>query len=254
MKKNILSNLLIVLALTIFSGNLFSQAQTTGSWPPDYEVVQKCLDSSDLGTNFISYYEIQIHRAGFAVTTSTWRANGLTFTPPAGKVTLGNCPSSVSIVKDSIRDIEVLSLCNDASGNVTPFYRIIMRTYWPADGLGNTRVLGNIDITGAAYTPGATVFEGPCYGYNFTTEQTEEITINKTFSSFTYYDSWSVTNVGMNTITMATANGGQINLYPGETRRCSMQTDNHKKDEFPCQIFIVNASGGMAHVIFRGKL
>ncbi len=250
--NKILKNLLLF-SILLTSVSVFSQGTQAGSWPPDYEVLQKCVDSANLGTNYISYYEVQIHRAGQTLIINSYRSNGSSFTPPSGTITMGSCPASVSIVKDSIRDVEVIAMCDDVgAGAVNPFWRIIMRSYWPTTGAGATTILGNISKTGASYTPGATVYDGPCAGYNFTTEVREEITINKTYAST--YESWSVSNVGMTTFTISVAGGAAANLYPGEIAECKGKYDEHKRLIGSCSPVVVNASGGTAHVYTRVKL
>lgn len=244
------------LAILLFStNNSFGQAGTTGSWPPDVELLEKCVDSADLGTNYISYYELQTHRPGFTPTIVYYRANGSTFTPPAGKITMGMCPQSVTVTKDSIRDIEIIELCDETTvGTIVPFWRVIQRTYWPTTGAGTVNILTTIDKLGASYTPSGSsnIYSGPCTTYDYSiSELVAELSSNTTYTG--PMESWSVSNVGTSIITMAIGAGSQVNLYPGETRECAMMIDWSRHILRVCPQIIVNASGGTAHVYYRKK-
>lgn len=252
MKQKLFSLLFFALALPLC---IFGQVSNTGSWPPDFEIVAKCVDSANLGTNYISYYELQTHRAGFTAVIQAYRADGTTFTPPAGTKTIGQCPQSVSITKDSIRDFEVIQLCDKTGTNAyTPFWRMVARTYWPTTGAGTFSVVYTFDKLGASYTPSGSsnISDGPCIVYDYPTTDTRvEITSNQTYNSV--MESWSVSNVGTSLITMAVGAGSQVNLYPGETAECNYIVDWDKHTLKLCNTFVVNASGGTAHVWYRTK-
>lgn len=251
----ILSFVLFLGFISMYSDPLSAQAGNVGTWPPDVELVEKCVDSADLGTNYISYYEVQTHRAGFTTTYATYRSNGSTFTVPAGKITMGMCPQSVSIVKDSIREVEMLHMCDQNSGGSTTFYRVIQRTYWGPTGAGNFSVIANISTSGTAYTVTGTVYDEPCVGWELpASELSAEITGSTSYTSANNYESWAVTNVGTSIITMTLSGGSAVNLYPGETRSCSAIMDWNRKYLRVCPQITVNATGGTAHVYVRSKL
>lgn len=255
MNLKIFSLFITCILFTCFTNKSFSQAGNTGSWPPDYEILEKCVDSADLGTNYISYYELQTHRAGFAVTIATYRSNGSSFTVPAGKITMGMCPQSVTVVKDSIKDIVVLELCDETTlGTIIPFWRIVQRTYWPTTGAGTVNVLATIDKLGATYTPSGSsnIYSGPCMTYDYpTSDLVVELTSNTTYTG--PMASWAVSNVGLTTITMAIGAGSQVNLFPGETRECAWEIDWSRHIMRVCPQIVVNATGGTAHVFYRKK-
>ncbi len=245
----------LCIVFTSYVNTVTAQASNSTSWPPDYEILEKCVDSADLGTNYISYYELQTHRAGFAVTIATYRSNGSSFTVPAGKITMGMCPQSVTVTKDSIKDIVIMELWDEtALGTIVPFWRLVQRTYWPTTGAGTVNILATIDKVGASYTPSGTsnIYSGPCTTYDYpTTETVVEQTTNATITG--PMESWSVSNVGTTTITMAVGAGSQVNLFPGETRECSMIVDWSRHILRVCPQIVVNASGGTAHIYYRKK-
>lgn len=254
--KNFFLSLSLLISITFISiTNISAQAGNVGSWPPDYEIVSKCVDSSDLGTNYISYYELQTYRTGFAVTLAQFRANGSSFTPPSGKITMGMCPQSVTVTKDSIRDVEIIELCDETTlGTIVPFWRVIQRTYWPTSGAGTVNILATIDKTGASYTPSGTsnIYSGPCTTYDYPIADLQiELTSNTTYTG--PMESWAVSNVGTAIITMAIGAGSQVNLYPGETRTCATMIDWSRHILRVCPQIVVNASGGTAHVFYRKK-
>lgn len=256
MKKNIFYSLIFTIVSILFlPSTSFGQAGNTGSWPPDVEFLEKCVDSADLGTNYISYYELQTHRPGFSPVIVYYRANGSTFTPPAGKITMGMCPQSVTVTKDSIREVEMLHMCDQTSGGSTTFYRVIQRTYWPTTGAGTFSVIANLSTSGTAYTVSGTVYDEPCVGWELpASELSAEITGSTSYTSANNYESWAVTNVGTSIITMTLSGGSAVNLYPGETRSCSAIMDWNRKYLRVCPQITVNATGGTAHVYVRSKL
>ncbi len=240
----------------------FSYAQnggvsTSGTWGPDYEVVGKCVDSLDLGTNFISFYEVQTLRAGVATVFARFRANGNSFTPPSGKQTIGQCPTSVTVTPDSIRSIEVLALCDYNSGTLAavPFWRIIQRTYWPSTGAGSFQILANLGTNGSSYTPVASAtYDQPCFGSANPNESNSAVINTSTaFNAVgNRWASWSVENVGLSVITLTTI-GGTVDLYPGETRYCAEQINFLNKTMRSCGNITVNATGGRAHVYAKER-
>lgn len=249
-----MKNILFSFCLLLLVGNIsYSQVSNTGSWGPDYEVVEKCVDSLDLHTNYISYYEVQTLRAGQTTVIAKYRANGSTFTPPAGKQNVGSCPSTTTITADSIREIVVIALCDDNTGNSVPdpFWRIVQRTYWPATGAGTITILSTFKQDGSSYTPVGAVSEGPCFITAFDAETHAEISANVTYTAPVLgFSSWEIHNVGLTIITMQTG-GTTVNLYPGESRYCKEEVNWDMRHTRVCGTVLVNASGGTAHVYLR---
>lgn len=227
----------------------FAQVGTTGSWGPDYEVIQKCVDSLNLGTNYISYFEIVTLRAGQAKVYETLRSNGSAFTPPSGKVIIGSCPASVTVTPDSVRSIAIIPLCDLAGTTATPFYRIVQRVYWPSGGAGTVNILSTIGTNGAPYTVTGTVQDGPCYLYSNTTVHNR----SNVSGSITYagpWESWEVENVGT-AIGTITLNSTATDVYPGEVIGCKTWTDPVTKIVHKCPSIIVNSTGTTFNVIRR---
>ncbi|MBK9718284.1 MAG: hypothetical protein IPO85_12390 [Saprospiraceae bacterium] len=54
----------------------FSQVGNNGAYGPDYEIIEKCVDSLDLGTNYISFYDLQTIRPGATTVSAKFRSNG----------------------------------------------------------------------------------------------------------------------------------------------------------------------------------
>ena len=227
----------------------YAQVGTTGSWGPDYEVIQKCVDSANLGTNYISYYEIATVRAGQTTVYATYRSNGSTFTPPTGKIIIGSCPASVTVTPDSIRSIGIIPLCDLSGSTATPFYRIVQRVYWPSGGAGTVNILSTIGTNGAPYTVTGTVQDGPCFLYSTTTAHNR----SNISGSITYagpWESWEVENVGT-AIGTITLNSTATDLYPGEVVGCKTWTDPVTKIVHKCPSIIVNSNGTTFNVIRR---
>lgn len=233
--------LLIVFLLPCYA---FSQVGTSGAYGPDYEIIEKCVDSLDLGTNYISYYDLQTIRPGATTVSAKFRSNGSSFTPPAGKTTLGMCPQTVTIAKDSLRDYEVQQFCDQTSGTSTPFLRIIARVTWPTSGTGSTYILSNINLSGGSYTPSGNILTGPCVDVVSAPNYTNSIVISSSSTYSLEYESWSVSNIGFGTATISIAGGSAVDLLEGEMISCESYTDENTKKIFKCGAFTVNATGG----------
>ncbi len=233
--------LLIILLLPCYA---FSQVGTSGAYGPDYEIIEKCVDSLDLGTNYISFYDLQTIRPGQTTISAKFRSNGSSFTPPSGKVTLGMCPQSISIAKDSLRDYEVQQLCDQSAGTSTPFLRIIARVTWPTSGAGSTYIFSNINLIGGSYTPSGNILTGPCVDVVSAPNYTNSIVISASSTYSLEYESWSVSNIGFGTATISIAGGSAVDLLEGEMISCSSYIDENTKKIFKCGTFTVNATGG----------
>jgi hypothetical protein len=252
---------LLVLSLLVL-GSAGAQGNVTGnhgSWGPDFEVIIKCVDSLDLGTNYIPFYEVQTHKAGIATTFARFRANGATFSPPSGNQYLGSCPGSSGgggdvSVTDSLRDYEILQLCDLGAGetSTTPFIRILMRSYKPSTGAGSTVILANINLSGASYTPTGTVINGPCA--NTATGLYTHNSLTNTTANYTgSWESWSITNTGFASGQVNVASGGNVEILPGETISCRTYFDEISKKTIPCASINVDVTGTSAKVILRKK-
>jgi len=237
-------NYIKLLLILLFPCCAYSQVGTSGAYGPDYEIIEKCIDSLDLGTNYISFYDLQTIRPGQTTISAKFRSNGSSFTPPAGKITLGMCPQSISIAKDSLRDFEVQQLCDQSSGTSTPFLRIVARVTWPTSGAGSTYIFSNINLSGGSYTPAGNILTGPCVDVVSAPTYTNSIVISASSTYSLEYESWSVSNIGFGTATISIAGGSAVDLLEGEMISCSSYMDENTKKIFKCGAFTVNATGG----------
>ncbi len=236
-----------ILAFGLLSLCSYAQVGNVGSWPPDYEFMQKCVDSSDLGTNFISYYEIRIMRAGQSDSIKAFRANGNAFTVPSGKQTIGDCPSSVSVTKDSIRELSILEMCDSN----TPFLRLVQRTYFPGTNTSVIQKISDLTYVLGTYTVSGTVTPGPCIPTSttplitsFDTETTSNIGAGKI--------SWMIHNKSTTIITLSIDSQPNQNLHPGQYVGCTAIWDPSTKKYVTCPAVTVNAtSGNPVSVIYR---
>lgn len=219
--------LLLAISIASVSAQAGAGAATTGSYPPDYEIVQKCVDSSGV---FIGFYELHLYRTGYTPSDTTirrWRADGsLMATVPSGTQYLGSCPQSFqgSISIDTTQEFEIKEMCdfNTSSGATTPFIRIFNRRFNPKTGALYSSTVNDIQMNGTVYTVTQTAVDGPCFTRN---DNYNTITSTTTGTLNVQMSSWEICNVGMNAGTVNT-----YTLYPGECRRCSDHTlDGNKK-------------------------
>jgi hypothetical protein len=236
-----------ILVFGLLSFCSFGQVGNVGSWPPDYELMQKCVDSADLGTNYISYYEIRIMRAGQADSIKAFRANGNAFTVPSGKQTIGDCPGQVTVTKDSIREFDVLEMCDSGS----PFLRLIQRTYFPGTNTSVIQKIADLSVTLAPYTVSGTITSAPCFSTSttplitsFDTETTSTIGVGKI--------SWMIHNKSTSIITVSIDGQTNQNLHPGQYIGCNAQTNASTNKYITCPGVTINAtSGNPVSVIYR---
>lgn len=219
----------------------------SGSWPPDYEIIWKCLDSLDLGTNKISFYEVHTLRAGQTTIVQAFRTSGASFTPPGGKQTVGDCAGNATVTLDTMRDLEISVLCDDNG----PFYRLVQAGYKPGDAnFTNPKILGNYTMSLGSYTPVGTVRTGDCASYDNSVQPTRfNLASALTFTG--PWTSWEVHNTSL-TIRTVTINGTATDLYPGETVRCAAYYDPVTNSYKRCPSFSATGSAGnILNVIHR---
>jgi len=223
----------LIFLISISFSNLSAQGggnvtANTGSWPPDYEIVWKCLDSADVGSNKISFYEVHTFRAGTTTSIQTFRASGASFTPPAGKQTLGDCAGSATVTIDTLREIQLLILCDDAG----PFIRIIQAGYKPGDAnITNPKVLGNYTLAMAAYTPSGAIMSEPCAIVGSNSPSRFDVSGNLTLPA--NLTSYEIHNPGLIRRTL-TINGNVSELWPGESCACRSYFDPISQQNFKC--------------------
>jgi len=257
--KNILQALALAI-ITFLCADISAQGDVTsnyGAYPPQFQVVTKCLDSSTLGTNFITFYEIHTLRPGATTSIASFRASGASFTPPAGTLYVGACPSTgggSGGSDDTIRDIELINMCDVAAGETssTPFVRAVMRSYKPSTGSGSTVILANYIFSGATYTPTGTVIFGPCSN-QATPAFTHTNLVNTTATYPGTWESWSVTNTGFTVGTVSINSGASIELLPGERINCTTHYDNISNKTIPCASLAVDVTGSSGKVILKKK-
>ncbi|MBK9718285.1 MAG: hypothetical protein IPO85_12395 [Saprospiraceae bacterium] len=139
------------------------------------------------------------------------------------------CPTSVTVVKDSLRDYEIQQLCDQSSGTSTPFLRIVARVTWPTSGTGSTYIFSNINLSGGSYTPSGNILTGPCVDV-VTPTYTNSIVISSSSTYSLEYESWSVSNIGFGTATISIAGGSAVDLLEGEMIGCSSYMDENTKN------------------------
>ncbi len=224
--------LLSLLTLLFMYSITHSQVTNTGGFPPDHEIVTKCVDSS--GTK-IGFFEVWIYRPAFSpnpVLLNRWRADGSVMVSiPSGAVNLGECSSSMSVTQDTVRSISIIYLCDnslpgDVSNNPVSFYRVVQNSFKTGTGYNAVTTLGNFRVsTGASYTPSANVSAGPCFKSVATGQTRITSSGSSSITDADGFESWEICNVGIATGTITLSGGSAINVIPGECVRCAELAD-----------------------------
>ncbi|NOX64627.1 MAG: hypothetical protein GXO85_02230 [Chlorobi bacterium] len=242
MKKFIIA--IIMLPLLMFvSADIQAQAGNSGSPRTGIQAVQKCHETAGgVQTGFYAVYVYRVGKTDEQTLLGTFKADGTSYTPPAGTITLGSCSSAAGGggIDSFDYSFQLLPMCDSATYD---FNRLIREKCNSLTDVCTTTNVGDYDLSMVAYTLTGTVSAGYCTSnaiYRDMAPDLYEIANTQAFN-FDYY-SIHIQNVGTKSFTL-TMNAATVTILPGGEWWCNaFYNETTKKVEF-CPSYTITGTG-----------